>query len=269
MNPVEAYYDEKVEHEWQRLERHRTEFAVTMQVLKDHLPPPPATILDIGGGPGRYAIALADQGYAVTLVDLSSKNIAFARAKAAEMGVELADTVQANALDLSILGKREYDSVLMLGPLYHLLTSAERLQAVTEARQRLKIDAPFFAAFISRFAAFRDAAKRDPHWVIRQPAYIADLLATGRHTQIGADVMNRFTNAYFAHPSEIEPLMQKAGLTIKTVVGCEGVVAGNEEAVNALTGDDWQMWVDLNYQIGQDPTSHGAADHLLYVGVKA
>ena len=32
-------------------DRHRTEFAVTWRVLAEHLPPPPARILDCGGGP--------------------------------------------------------------------------------------------------------------------------------------------------------------------------------------------------------------------------
>ncbi len=59
MNEIEAFYDENAQYEWERLERHRTEFAVTLRALKDYLPPAPAKILDVGGGPGRYAIALA------------------------------------------------------------------------------------------------------------------------------------------------------------------------------------------------------------------
>ena len=56
------------------MERHRTEFAVTLRALDEHLPPPPAHILDCGGGPGRYAIALAQRGYTVTLFDLSPES---------------------------------------------------------------------------------------------------------------------------------------------------------------------------------------------------
>ena len=86
MNEVERYYDQCVEYEWERLERHRTEFAVTLRTLQEYLPPPPITILDIGGGPGRYAIALAQQDYEVTLMDLSKNLLDFAK----EMEVELA-----------------------------------------------------------------------------------------------------------------------------------------------------------------------------------
>ena len=69
---VERLYDQGAGREWEREERHRTEFAVTRRALSQHLPPPPARVLDCGGGPGRYAIELARQGYAVTLFDLSS-----------------------------------------------------------------------------------------------------------------------------------------------------------------------------------------------------
>ena len=101
MNVVEKFYDGKANAEWIRLERHRTEFAVTMRALADFLPEAPATILDVGGGPGRYAIALAQQSYSVTLVDLSQSNLTLAREKAEEAGVVLTDFIHANALDLA------------------------------------------------------------------------------------------------------------------------------------------------------------------------
>ena len=59
---IERYYDRDPGCEWERLERHRTEFAVTMRALLEYLPPPPASVLDCGGGPGRYAIELKRDG---------------------------------------------------------------------------------------------------------------------------------------------------------------------------------------------------------------
>ncbi|MDP9311783.1 MAG: class I SAM-dependent methyltransferase, partial [Chloroflexota bacterium] len=63
MHRVEHFYNTNAHAEWMRLDRHRTEFAVTLRALAEFLPPPPATLLDVGGGPGRYAITLARQGY--------------------------------------------------------------------------------------------------------------------------------------------------------------------------------------------------------------
>ena len=98
---VANLYDSMSEREWARMDRHRTEFYVTLRALREHLPPPPARVLDCGGGPGRYAVELARWGYDVTLFDLSTGNLALAREKAAEAGVTLAGFEQGTALDLS------------------------------------------------------------------------------------------------------------------------------------------------------------------------
>src|SRR5207237_10089287 len=101
MSQVENHYDSGPELEWERLERHRTEFALTMLTLHEYLPPPPAYILDIGGGPGRYSIALTQQGYTVTLLDLFRGNLTFERSKAQGAGVQLAGYISCSALSLS------------------------------------------------------------------------------------------------------------------------------------------------------------------------
>jgi 2-polyprenyl-3-methyl-5-hydroxy-6-metoxy-1,4-benzoquinol methylase len=90
---VEAYYDGAAQEEWDRLARHRTELAVSLRAMDEHLPGPPCEVVDIGGGPGRYAIELARCGYAVALVDISRECLRFARERAAEGGVSLAATI--------------------------------------------------------------------------------------------------------------------------------------------------------------------------------
>ena len=78
MNEVEKYYDQQAAKEWERFDYHRTEFAVTMKAFVEYLPPPPATILDIGGGPGQYSIALTQKCHTVTLFNLSEGNLELA-----------------------------------------------------------------------------------------------------------------------------------------------------------------------------------------------
>jgi ubiquinone/menaquinone biosynthesis C-methylase UbiE len=262
-NPVEQMYDADSEREWQRLVRHRTEFGVTLRALAEYLPPAPAKILDVGGGSGRYAIALTKQGYDVTLLDLSQNNLALAEQKAASAGVEIAQMVHGNALDLAGFTAKSFDAVLMLGPLYHLLLESERLRAVQEALRALKVDGRIFAAFVTRFAPFRDAAANYPDWFINNAAYAEQILKTGVH-----DRGQGFVNAYFAHPTEICPFMESAGLHMLNLIGCEGVVSAVEEKINQLSHPEFEQWVDLNYRLGQEPSLHGAAEHLLYVGEK-
>lgn len=264
MSDVQAFYDQNAEAEWARLDRHRTEFAVSLRALSEFLPKPPASILDIGGGPGRYAVALALQGYRVTLADLSEASLALAQQRARAAGAVLQRVLPANALDLSALPAAAFDGVLLMGPLYHLLAADERRQAVDEARRVLKRDGVIAAAFITRFEPLRNSAQGFPEWIVENWEYAERLLSTGVHDQAKG-----FTTAYFAHPDEIVPLMEAAGFVSLCVIGCEGIVAGHEEKINTLSGEAWDRWVDLNYRLGKDPALSGAADHLLYIGRNA
>lgn len=47
--------------------------------LLEHLPPPPATVLDVGGGAGHQSFPLAEIGYRVTLLDSSAAMLDRAR----------------------------------------------------------------------------------------------------------------------------------------------------------------------------------------------
>ena len=261
MSRVQAYYDQNADAEWTRADRHRTEFSVALRVVRRHLAPPPATVLDIGSGPGRYSIVLAHQGYRVTLCDLSPVCLALAQKKARAAGVSLDDVICANAVDLSVIRSARFDGVLLMGPLYHLLTEQARLSAIKEARRVLKPHGVLFATFITRFAIFRDAAIKDPESVIKDVAETEQLLATGVNSRDGV-----FTDAYFAHPDEIIPIMEGAGLHTLGLYALEGVVAGHEQRVSELSGLAWEYWVDLNYRMSQEPSLRGAADHLMYVG---
>src|SRR5579863_5277812 len=138
MSKVESHYDSSPEREWDRLgKKNPIEFAITLLVLREYLPTPPARILDVGGGPGRYAIGLTQRGYDVTLLDLARGNLEFARARATEADIQIAGYVHGNALDLSQYADESYDAVLLLGPLYHLLEVEERERAIKEARRVL------------------------------------------------------------------------------------------------------------------------------------
>ena len=262
---VENFYDASPEKEWERLARHRTEFAVSMCALSEWLPPAPASILDIGGGPGRYAIALAQLGYDVTLLDLSQANLAFAKQQADAAGVTLQGYIHGNALDLSAIPNKSFDAVLLMGPLYHLLEESERRRAVTEAMRVLKPAGVLFAACITRYAAFLDAARKEPHWLIEKPDHVEALLhAGGLRIPPGSG----FTDFYAFHPVEFATFIKAAGLHALALIGVEGVVANAEESINALNGPVWDAWVEMNYRLGHDPALHGASFHLLHVGRK-
>ena len=65
----------------------RVEWERTLELLEQWLPPAPARLLDIGGGPGRYAAWLAERGYTVQLLDPVTKHVGQARARGVEAAV--------------------------------------------------------------------------------------------------------------------------------------------------------------------------------------
>lgn len=69
-DPVRDYYASFHEREMKRLltAEGRLEFALTTRLLSPHLPVA-GRVLDIGGGPGRYAAWLAGRGLTVSLAD--------------------------------------------------------------------------------------------------------------------------------------------------------------------------------------------------------
>src|SRR5215208_6287619 len=92
------------------------ERARTIDLLSRHLPPPPARIVDIGGGPGAYAVWLAGLGYDVRLIDPVPLHVEEARVAAARAGVAL-DAAIGDARMLPD-GDASADAALLMGPLY-------------------------------------------------------------------------------------------------------------------------------------------------------
>src|ERR1044072_5097904 len=89
------------------------------QQLLEHLPPPPAPVLDVGGGAGHQSFPLAQAGYDVTLLDSSPAMLDKARARPPErMRVEF---VEADGEDAAAaVAGRHFDAVLCHGVLGYL-----------------------------------------------------------------------------------------------------------------------------------------------------
>jgi|SRR5687767_7293705 len=66
---VVAYYARGLERDRLASGHGALELARTQALLERFLPAPPAVVADVGGGPGRYAVWLAERGYRVHLVE--------------------------------------------------------------------------------------------------------------------------------------------------------------------------------------------------------
>lgn len=266
MNRIEQFYNGNPQYEWGRLERHRVEYGLTLRALEEHLPAPPAEVVDIGGSVGRYAIELTRRGYAVTLVDVSGKCLAFAREKADEAGVALAGFIQADVRDLSGIAEENYDAALLMGPLYHLLEHPQRLQAVGEARRVLRPGGLVFAAFICIYAVVKYALATCPEYIVSRREEWESIRETGVFRR--PEGSEGFIDAWFARPRDIPPLMAEGGFEQWDFLGCEVLATELEDKINQADDELHRQWIDLLYSLSRDPCILGGSAHLLYVGKK-
>jgi len=217
---IAAFYARGLERDRLAAGQGALELARTRLVLERCLPAPPAVIADVGGGPGRYAIWLADRGYDVHLVDPIPLHIEQARTDAERAGVVLASAAVGDARLLR-LPDASVDAVLLFGPLYHLPERADRLLALSEAARVCRSGGVVIAAAISRFASTLDGLRGG---YLEDPAFasvVAQDLSDGRHRNPTRNPAY-FTTAYFHRPEELAQECSAAGLTHEATLGVEG-----------------------------------------------
>lgn len=213
------------------------EFAITCHTLATYLPPN-ARVLDIGGGPGRYAIWLAQRGHRVVLADLSRELLSIARAKIeqAEVGAMVEDIVEADACDLSLWADDFFDAVLSLGPFYHLPDAEDRHRAAAELGRVLRPGGVALVALMPRYAFLRRtlAIPDERHHMV-QPDFVARVLEDGVFIN---DIPGRFTSGYGVRPEEVAPFFEQYGFTMLALLAAEGIVVDIQRALFELAEGD-------------------------------
>ncbi len=192
------------------------EFGRTVEVIGRTLPPPPARIADIGGGPGRYTDWLVYAGYEVAHRDLVEHHVdQVAGRHGGRVDAAVGD---ARSLDLD---DASVDASLLLGPIYHLKEVDDRLAALREAARVVRSGGFVYVAAITRWAARM-------HGMIiertheRFPA-IAEMIDAMEETGWMKPVHEASFTGYAHTPTQLRDEIERAGLTVTSMVGVEGI----------------------------------------------
>lgn len=255
---VLAYYD-RGEEQARLTERPSLEQLRTQVLLERFLPASPARVLDVGGGAGVYASWLAGLGYEVHLVDPVPLHVEQSRS-GGDFTAAVGDARHLAESDDS------RDAVLLLGPLYHLVERAERIQALVEARRVCRPGGVVLAAAISRYASSFDGFFRS---FVDTPGFVAMMmedLRTGVHRNPDRRP-EWFTTAYFHDPNELTAEVAEAGLTPGPVLPVEGVLHWAPD-IEARLADSGQRRVVLDFLAAteEDVAARATTAHLLAVG---
>jgi ubiquinone/menaquinone biosynthesis C-methylase UbiE len=265
---ITAYYSDFNERD--RLEScfGQIEFVRSRQIITRYLPPVPAVVLDVGGAAGRYSCWLAGLGYEVHLVDPVPKHLEQAKqVSARQKGAEIRSFRRGDArqLDFKDCSARV---VLLMGPLYHLVQAADRLQALKEVYRVLKKGGVLFAAIISRFASTIDGLQSGYYHDPDFRRIIQRDLEDGQHRNPTGNELY-FTDAYFQHPDELRFEMEQAGFTHEATIGIEGISFMMKDL-----DASWQIkkhrefLLDIIKRLECEPALIGASPHIMAVAYK-
>lgn len=243
----------------------QVEFVRTCEIVARYLPPPPAVVFDIGGGPGHYLRWLLAEGYEAHLLDPVPIHAARAQTVvAAHRGPNRGTAEQGNALALPFPDSSG-DAVLLLGPLYHLTAKADRLAALAEARRVLRPGGLLAAAAIGRFSdllyALDDRLLHDGQFT----QIVARSLQDGRHHN-PQRLYSSFTSGYFHHPEQLEAEVTAAGFTAVQILAVEGPAWADRDLAEDFQEPAFrERLLTFLREIEADRTLLGASPHLLAV----
>jgi ubiquinone/menaquinone biosynthesis C-methylase UbiE len=252
-----------------RLQRLESELELlrTRDILARNLPPAPAEVIDVGGGPAVHSYWLASLGYQTHLVDLVPKHIELANQMAT-------DYIEAPLLSLSVGDARQLkfsdqsvDAVLMLGPLYHLVHSADRLAALREAYRVLRPGGVLIVEAISRYLPLIKVLTRDMLEDARLVPLVTRTLQTGQHRP--DPDLDFFTTAFFHHPSGLKREVAKAGFLPGNIFAVEGPIRLLRDFYRHWQCPERRTWLfELARQLEHEKVLLGVSGHMIQTATK-
>lgn len=249
MTELEKYYN-KFNEEKRLNSRHgQVEFTTSMKYIHAYLPDDPhAKILDVGAGTGRYSVALAEEGYDVTAVELVKYNLGILKQKNSTV-----KAYQGNALKLSRFPGKEFDMVLIFGPMYHLLTTEEKVQALKEAKRVLKDDGVMLVAYCMNEYSILTYGFRQNH--------ILECLENGK---ISKDfrVQPEAEDLYdYVRLEDMDAYNKAAGLKRIKVISADGPSDYMRPVLNAMDEATFEAFIRYHLTICERPELVGAGSH--------
>lgn len=263
MGKLERYYN-KFNEEGRLTRRHGiVEFETTMHFVRKEINNLQATnpnrkidILDCGCGTGKYSTTLWEEGHNVTAMDLVSHNVTQLKKK--NTGVI---AMQGNATDLSQFNDQTFDIILLLGPMYHLISEAERITALKESARVLRPGGYIFVAYCMNEYSVITYGFKEGH--------MGEIIQAGKIDQSAGRLISTDEELYwYARLEDTEALAKAASLQRKYIFSADGAANYMRKELSAMPHDMFEHFMQYHLATCLRPELMGAGFHTVDVLTK-
>lgn len=249
MTELEQYYN-KFNEEKRLTRRHgNVEFVTSMKYIHKYLAQmPEARILEVGAGTGRYSVALAQEGYDVTAIELVKYNLGILKSKKSSV-----KAYQGNALKLSRFAEDTFDMTLLFGPMYHLYDFADKVRALSEAKRVTKPGGIVLVAYcMNEYCVITHAFKEN---------YARECIEQGKLTEDFKSVSSSGDLYDYVRMEEINELNQAAGLERIQIIAADGPANYLRPVLNAMDEETYELFLAYHLATCERQDLIGASAH--------
>ena len=255
MTELEKYYN-KFNEEKRLQSRHgQVEFVTSMKYIHQCLEQVQADkndikVLDIGAGTGRYSVALAEEGYDVTAVELVKYNLGILKSKNSNV-----KAYQGNAMNLKRFEAESFDVTLLFGPMYHLYTFEDKLKALQEAKRVTKKGGYILVAYCMNEYCVLMYAFREGH--------LKECVEEHRLTEDFHSVSEAKDLYDYVRIEDINGLNEAANLTRVKIISPDGPTDYMRPVINAMDEETFETYIQYHLATCERQDLIGAGAHTL------
>ena len=218
-------------------------------------------ILDIGAGTGRYAVELAKEGYDVTAVEYVKYNLGrlkqnanVAKKECQEAGQEfLLQAYQGDARKLKRFAEDTFDLTLLFGPMYHLYSFEDKLQALMEAKRVTRPGGYILVAYLMNEYGVLTYGFKEGHAL--------ECMADGRLDE-DYHCHSKEEDLYdYVRLEDMEALRHAAGLEHVRTISADGPADYMRRELNAMSEEMFAKFIEYHLSTCERPELLGAGAH--------
>ncbi len=213
-------------------------------------------VADIGAGTGRYSVALSDEGYDVTAVELVNYNLSVLKKKASAV-----HAMQGNALDLKKLESESFDLTLLFGPMYHLFTFEDKVRALGEAKRITKTGGYIMVAYCMNEYGVISYGFKERH--------IMECVEQGRFAENFKTISSEDDLYDYVRIEDIDRLNEAQGLERVKIISPDGAANYMRPYLNKLSDEEFEMFVQYQMSVCERQDLIGAGAHTVDILKKA